>query len=117
MQTVTRLADLATVTPNTADIPGWTPVAGQPRMTTWILHAAADGTTLAGVWDCTPGTYHATYRAAEFVHLIAGRIVITPDAGTPVIVTAGDAFVVDATFKGTWEITETVRKHFSFRLN
>lgn len=116
MQTVTRLPDLASVTPNTANIPGWTPVAGQPRMTTWVLHAAADGTTIAGYWECTPGTYHASYTAAEFVHMIAGSVIITPDGGAPVTMTAGDAFVVDATFKGTWQITETVRKHFSFRL-
>jgi len=116
MQTVTKLPDLSSVTPSTADIPGWVPVAGQPRMTTWVLHAATDGTTLAGVWDCTPGTYHATYGAAEFVHMIAGRITITPDGGTPVTVTAGEAFVVDPTFKGTWRIEEAVRKHFTFRL-
>lgn len=116
MQTVTRLPDTSTVTPNTADIPGWTPVAGSPRMTTWILHAAPDGTTIAGIWECTPGTYHATYTAAEFVHMIAGRITITPDGGTPVSVGPGDAFIVDASFTGTWDITEPVRKHFSFRL-
>lgn len=116
MQTVTKLPDLSTVTPNTDDIPGWVKLSGNPAMTTWVLHRAADGTTLAGYWECTTGTYHATYGAAEFVHLIAGRIVITPDGGLPVTVSAGDAFVVDADFKGTWEVTEPVRKHFSFRL-
>jgi len=116
MQTVTKLPDLSSVTPNTADIAGWVPVAGSPRMTTWVLHAAADGTTIAGYWECTPGTYHASYGAAEFVHMIAGSVTITPDGGTPVTMIAGDAFVVDPTFKGTWEVTETVRKHFSFRL-
>ncbi len=116
MQTVIKLPDPSTVVPNTSDIPGWVPIEGSPRMTTHILHAAPDGTTLAGLWECTPGSYHATYAAAEFVHLIAGRITITPEGGTPVTVVAGDAFVVAATFKGVWKIEETVRKHFSFRL-
>lgn len=116
MQTVTKLPDPATVTPDTATIAGWVPVAGNPRMTTWVLHAAADGTTLAGYWESSPGTWHASYGATEFVHLIAGRITITSENGTPVTVVAGDAFVVDASFKGTWEVTEPVRKHFSFRL-
>ncbi len=121
MQTVTKLPDLSAVTANTADIPGWVPIAGQPRMTTWVLHAAPDGTTIAGYWECTPGSYRASYTAAEFVHMIAGSVTITPDdgtpgGGTPVTLTAGDAFVVDAAFKGTWQITETVRKHFTFRL-
>jgi hypothetical protein len=42
--------------------------------------------------------------------------VITPDGGTPVIVQAGDAFVVEADFKGTWKIEEAVRKHFDFKI-
>ena len=50
------------------------------------------------------------------VVLIEGRITITPDGGTPVTVKAGDAFVVEPTFKGTWKIEENVRKHFDFRL-
>jgi len=67
-------------------------------------------------WEATPGSYHATYSAYEFVHLIEGRIVITPDGGTPVTVVAGDAFVVEKDFRGTWKIEEKVRKHFDFRL-
>jgi uncharacterized cupin superfamily protein len=49
--------------------------------------------------------------------MIAGRITITPDGGTPVDVGPGDAFVVEKDFKGTWQIHETVRKHFDFRLD
>jgi uncharacterized cupin superfamily protein len=33
-----------------------------------------------------------------------------------VTVQAGDAFVVEADFKGTWKIEEAVRKHFDFKL-
>ena len=55
--------------------------------------------------------------AYEFVHLIAGKIIITPDGGAPVTVVAGDAFVVEKDFKGTWEIVEAVRKHFDFKLD
>ena len=89
---------------------------GTPQMTTWVLHEAADGTMMAGIWECTPGSYHATYTAYEYVVLIEGRITITPDGGTPVSVVAGDAFVVEKDFKGTWVIEEKVRKHFDFRL-
>ena len=64
----------------------------------------------------TPGTYHATYAAPEFVHMIEGRITITPDGGQPVTVGPGDAFVVEADFKGTWKITEEVFKHFTIKL-
>lgn len=116
MQTVTRLAGIETMAPDTKDIDGWTVVAGHPTMKTWVLHTSSDGSMISGVWEATPGTYHATYTAYEFVHMIAGRIVITPDGGTPVTVQAGDAFVIEADFKGTWKIEEKVRKHFDFKL-
>lgn len=102
--------------PITSDLPGWTVVDGTPTMTTWVQHTTADGSMISGHWDATPGTYHATYAGFEFVHILAGRITITPDGGSPVEVTAGDAFVVEPTFKGTWKIHEAVRKHFTARI-
>ena len=65
MQTVTRLPATSTVTPSTATLDGWTVTAGTPQMTTWVLHEAADGTMMAGIWECTPGSYHATYTAYD----------------------------------------------------
>ena len=116
MPTFTRLPDTSTVTPSTADLDGWIVTAGAPQMSTWVLHTTADGTMMSGIWECSPGSYHATYTAYEYVVLIAGSITITPDGGTPVTVTAPDAFVVEKDFKGTWTIHEHVRKHFDFRL-
>lgn len=116
MPTITRLTETDTITPDTSDIAGWVVVAGHPTMKTWVLHTSSDGSMISGVWEATPGTWHATYSAYEFVHMIKGRIVITPDGGTPVTVQAGDAFVVEADFKGTWKIEEAVRKHFDFKL-
>ena len=72
---------------------------------------------ISGIWEATPGTYHETYSAYEFVHIIKGVIKITPDDGTPArIVKAGDTFIVESNFKGTWEIQESVLKHFDFVL-
>lgn len=117
MQTITKLPPQSSVTPSDATLDGWKVIEGAPSMKTWALHTARDGTMVAGIWECTPGTYHATYTAYEYVVLIEGRIVITPDGGTPVTVQAGDAFVVEKDFKGTWKIEEKVRKHFDFRLD
>ncbi|URK87050.1 cupin domain-containing protein [Rhizobium sp. RCAM05350] len=112
MQTVTKLATPVPADGDPAILDGWVVVAGTPSMKTWALHTSSDSSMVSGYWEATPGTYHATYTAYEFVHMIAGKIIITPDGGTPVTVAAGDAFVVEADFKGTWEIVETVRKHF-----
>ncbi len=116
MQTVTKLAKPVPADGDPATLDGWVIVSGAPTMKTWALHTASDGSMVSGYWEATPGTYHATYTAYEFVHLIAGKIIITPDGGTPVTVEAGDAFVVEADFKGTWEIIEPVRKHFDFKV-
>jgi uncharacterized protein len=114
MQSITKLPTTDGIEPSTADLDGWVKIAGEPRMKTWVLHTASDGAMVSGIWECTTGSYHATYTAYEYVVLIAGRIVITPDGGVPVTVEAGDAFVVEKDFKGTWVIEENVRKHFDF---
>ena len=116
MQTITKLDSNTTSAPETAILPGWKVIDGTPSMKPWVLHTNSDGTMVSGLWEATPGTYHATYTDYEFVHLMAGRIVITPDGGDPVTVQAGDAFVVEADFVGTWEIQEAVRKHFDIKL-
>jgi uncharacterized cupin superfamily protein len=94
------------------DLPGWVVVDGKPTMKTAVQHTTGDGKVLSGTWQATPGTYYASYTDYEFVHMISGRIIITPDGGAPVEVGPGDAFVVEADFRGTWKIIEPVTKHF-----
>ena len=114
MQSITKLPPTDGIEPATADLDGWVVTEGNPSMKTWVLHTSTDGAMVSGIWECSVGSYHATYTAYEYVVLIKGRIVITPDGGTPVTVQAGDAFVVEKDFKGTWKIEEPVRKHFDF---
>ena len=98
------------------DLDGWKKVEGNPTMKTWIQHTSADGSVISGTWEATPGTYHATYGAYEFVHLIDGQITITPDGGTSVTMTPGCAFTVEPGFAGTWKIEKPVKKHFCIKL-
>ncbi|AGT10909.1 cupin domain-containing protein [Paracoccus aminophilus] len=102
--------------PITTDLDGWTKVEGNPTMRYWIQHTSADGSMISGTWEATTGTWRAEYQFYEFVHLIEGRITITPDEGAPVTLNPGDAFVVEPTFKGTWTIEAPVRKHFAIKL-
>ncbi|MBR9885428.1 MAG: DUF861 domain-containing protein [Oceanospirillales bacterium] len=115
MSTIKKLPPRS-VTPLTDDLPGWTKVEGNPSMTTWIEYSAKDESMIAGWWTATPGTYHAKYASWEFVHLIEGSAIITPDGGEPVEVGPGDAFVIEADFVGTWQITAPILKHFTIRL-
>ncbi len=107
---------LKAATPSDSDLDGWKKVAGNPTMKTWVEYTSEDGSTVSGWWSATPGAYHATYTDLEFVHMIEGEIVITPDGGEPVTVTAGDAFVVEKDFVGTWEIKKEVFKHFTIKV-
>lgn len=114
MQSSTKLPPTAGIAPATGDLDGWVVTEVTPSMKTWVLRTSKDGAMVSGIWDCTVGSHHATHTAHEYVVLIAGRIVIAPDGGTPGTVKAGDAFVVEKDFKGTWKIEENVRKHFDF---
>ncbi len=49
----------------------------------------------------------------EFCVLLSGRVVITPDGGTAREYGAGDALVLPMGFTGTWDIRETLRKHYA----
>lgn len=102
--------------PITSDLAGWKVVEGTPTMKTWIQHTSADGSMISGTWMATPGSYHATYTGYEFVHLIEGRLSITPDGGETIQMTPGDAFVVEPGFTGVWKIEEKVLKHFDIKL-
>jgi uncharacterized cupin superfamily protein len=102
--------------PIESDLDGWKKIDGTPTMKTWVEYTSGDGSMISGWWAATPGTYHATYAAPEFVHMIEGEITIAPDGGRPVKVGPGDAFVVEADFKGTWVVEKEVFKHFSIKL-
>jgi uncharacterized protein len=102
------------VEPIETDLAGWVKVEGEPTMKTWIEYKTDE--CLCGWWEATEGTYEATYSVWEFVHIIEGKIIITPEGGEPYTVSAGDAFVVEKAFKGTWKIEEKVLKHFVLKL-
>lgn len=110
-----KLSDRS-VEPISEDLEGWTKAEGAPTMKTWIEYQSDDETLISGWWEATPGVYHAEYAAWEFVHMIEGRIIITPDGGESNEVGPGDAFVVEKGFQGTWKIEETALKHFVIKL-
>lgn len=114
---ITKFSEMQKNKPDTANLDGWVVVNGNPTMKTQILHTNREKNMVSGIWQATVGTYHATYSAYEFVHMIKGKITITPDNGTPpTVVRGGDSFIVESNFKGTWKIEEDVTKHFDFML-
>jgi uncharacterized cupin superfamily protein len=93
---------------------GWTVVGGKPVAQAWRCYTSDDGKRLSGMWTCSRGTFDVVYDKWEFCHLISGSCKITPEGGEPTIVKAGDAFILEKTFKGSWEVLEACTKHFVF---
>ncbi len=115
MTGLTKIVD-KTVAPIETDLDGWTKLEGNPTIKTWIEYTSPDESMITGCWEATPGLYHAVYAGWEFVHLIEGDVVVTPDDGDPQSFGPGDAFMLEKGFSGTWLIKSKVYKHFAIKL-
>lgn len=83
---------------------------GQQQAST-ALWSSPDGQIEIGVWECTPGSFTSDRSAGpEFCHLLQGRAVMTEANGTRRELKAGDALLLPQGWKGTWEVSEHVRK-------
>ena len=89
-------------------------LAGDPVFTTWNLEER-DG-LYCGIWQSTPGKWRIQYDEWEFCHILSGKSVITDSDGNSRTVGAGDSFVLQPGFKGTWEVIETTAKEYVIKL-
>jgi uncharacterized cupin superfamily protein len=85
---------------------------GQPATRTWVLYEENGGRLAAGQWEATPGKWRIEYQEWEHVVVISGRCVIAGDDGSRLEAGPGDAFVIEPGFTGSWEVLETMRKHW-----
>lgn len=91
-------------------------LAGAPAFRTWTFEETPDSKVFAGVWESTPGTWRILYDEWEYCSILSGVSIVTRDGEAPQRVQAGDAFVIQPGFEGTWEVVETTRKLFVIRL-
>lgn len=91
-------------------------LTGSPQTLTQNLFKDPSEKFFAGIWASTRGKWHVDYTEHEFCQILSGKVILTPDGGDPQTYTAGDAFVIPAGFKGTWETVEPVRKHYAVYL-
>lgn len=90
-------------------------ISGHPQFRTWNVEETSDG-LYAGIWESTAGKWHVAYDEWEFFQLISGVSVVTEEGKEPVILHAGDSFIIRPGFKGTWEVIETTRKTYVIKL-
>lgn len=91
-------------------------IEGKPQTLTQNLYTDADDKFYCGIWASTRGKWRVDYAEHEFCQILSGKVILTPDDGRPQAYSAGDAFVIPAGFKGTWETVEPVRKHYAIYL-
>ncbi|MDQ2877087.1 MAG: cupin domain-containing protein [Actinomycetota bacterium] len=96
----------------TAELEDWGPLeeaTGEPMQaaghTLW-----QDGDQEAGVWECTPGPSYWKLETHEVVHIVAGRMTVTPDGGEAREIGPGDLAVFPRGWAGTWQVHEKIRK-------
>jgi uncharacterized protein len=96
----------------TAELEDWGPLAEATgeEMHTSGLTLWQDGEQEVGVWECTAGPSYWKLETHEFVHIVAGRMTVTPEGGEPIEVGVGNTAVFPKGWAGSWQIHETIRK-------
>lgn len=87
---------------------------GAPERLTWTLYESAPDGVAAGIWACEPGRWRIEFgpHEHEYFVVLEGRARLRDDAGTVTDVGPGEAAVIPAGFRGSFEVLERVRKHF-----
>lgn len=89
-------------------------ISGDPVHTTWNMEER-DG-LYCGIWQSTPGKWRISYDEWEYCRILSGVSILTEEEQAPVVVKAGDSFILRPGFKGTWEVLETTRKDYVIKL-
>lgn len=87
-------------------------LSGAPQQTIANYFTDSSEQLIAGVWESSPGKWHAVSDRDEFCYILEGQVIIADDRGGEKRFTAGDAFVIPKGFQGTWEVLKDTRKYY-----
>lgn len=85
-------------------------IAGDPTTTTHNYYTDAGQQFFSGIWESTKGIWAVDYVEEEFCALVRGKVILTDEDGHAETFEEGDAFIIPAGFRGSWETVEPVRK-------
>lgn len=88
---------------------------GKPVGRIWIAAQSADLRVTQGVWDCTAGKFTWDFGWDEFVMILEGEVVITPEGGKPFTLRVGDFGHFPLGLKTEWHVPKYVKKTFVLR--
>jgi uncharacterized cupin superfamily protein len=87
---------------------------GAPERRTWVLYESGPAGLVAGIWECEVGRWRIQMDPTEHEYMVvlAGRCRLHDASGTFAEAGPGEALVIPAGFAGSFEVLETLRKHF-----
>lgn len=86
-------------------------IKGNPQFKTWVLNSLSNKAT-SGIWESTPGKWKFAISHWEYCRILSGISIISEENGNRFTLKAGDSFILEPGFSGTWEVIETTRKDF-----
>ena len=104
-----------------AGVAEWSPIApekvisGEPMARTIVLYENPARGLAAGEWEASPGKWRIAYTEWEYVEVISGACVLEGEDGSRIEAVAGERFVIEPGFAGTWEVREPMRKSWVIR--
>ena len=79
-----------------------------PGFRTHVVHT---GNILVSIYEAGPAKVRIDgSHYDEFVQVLMGRLILTPDGGEPTEYKVGDSLVVPKGFTGTWDMPERYRE-------
>ena len=91
-------------------------ISGAPEFETWSTYESADGKYFTGRWRATPGCWRIVYTEWEYCEILEGVSIVTAVDGRSATLKAGDRFVLEPGFEGTWEVLQMTLKRYVIHL-
>ena len=85
-------------------------LAGSPKQILSNHYSNPSGEFHVGFWEAEVGIWNVNYTEFEYCEILQGKIRMVDELGTEQIVSKGDRFVIEAGYKGTWDVQEYAKK-------
>ena len=85
-------------------------LAGNPKQILSNHYSNPSGEFHVGFWEAEIGSWNVSYTEFEYCEILQGRIRMVDEHGVEQIVSKGDRFVIEAGYKGIWDVQEYAKK-------
>ena len=86
---------------------------GQPQQRVWNVLSSGDGRFHVGEWASSVGAWQVHYTEYELCRLLEGVVRLRDEQGAERVYRAGESFVIEPGFRGSFEVIEPCRKLYA----